>query len=297
MSETVSHSGPAPKTASAASSVAQGATAGSVALRRKMRERKRKMWIGVARLVLLVVIFTVWQLSATAFNLDFFIGVPTEIAQILWEWTLSGTLFFHAWITSIEALAGFLLGSLIGMTVGVILGRAETLAEIVDPFIMMFYSLPKVALAPMFILWFGIGIDMKIYLTATIVFFLVFLNTYAGVRSVSREQVAILKLMGARESHILRKVVLPSAVTWVFNGLRLSVPYALIGAIVGELIASNKGLGYLLANASGQFDTSSMFAALIAIMILALGLNFAVKWVEKRAMPWKGVEDKREMSI
>jgi NitT/TauT family transport system permease protein len=171
------------------------------------------------------------------------------------------------------------------------------LADIFDPFIMMFYSLPKVALAPMFILWFGIGIDMKIYLTATIVFFLVFLNTYAGVRAVSREQIAILRLMGATEADILRKVVVPSAITWVFNGLRLSVPYALIGAIVGELIASNKGLGYLLADASGQFDTAAMFAALLAIMALALLLNIAVKWVEKRAMPWKSVEDKREMSI
>ena len=240
---------------------------------RKQGERRRRQKIWVARAVLLVGIIATWQAVAGRLVSDFFIGKPTEIAETLYIWAMSGKLFYHAGITSIEALLGFLLGSAIGMVAGVILGRAKTLADVLDPFIMMFYSLPKIALAPMFILWFGIGIDMKIYLTATIVFFLVFLNTYSGVRSVSREQIAIMRLMGASESDILRKVVVPSAITWVFNGLRLSVPYALIGAIVGELIASNKGLGYLLADASGQFDTSGMFAALIAIMVLALALN------------------------
>lgn len=269
----------------------------SLAQKRRLAEQRHRLKIYAARTALLIFILGSWELSAGTIVPEFFISKPSEIVLILRDWTLSGRLFFHASITSIEALLGFIMGSLIGMTVGVILGRSRLLAEVLDPFIMMFYSLPKVALAPMFILWFGIGIDMKIYLTATIVFFLVFLNTYSGVRAVSREQIAILKLMGASETHILRKVVIPSAITWVFNGLRLSVPYALIGAIVGELIASNKGLGYLLADASGQFDTASMFAALIAIMVLALMLNFAVKFIEAKSMPWKSAEEKREMSI
>ncbi len=269
----------------------------TTAERRVREERRRRQRIWLARAALLFGILGLWQAVSGRLISDFFIGKPTEIAETLYVWAISGKLFYHAGITSIEALLGFLLGSLIGISVGVLLGRAQALADVLDPFIMMFYSLPKIALAPMFILWFGIGIDMKIYLTATIVFFLVFLNTYSGVRSVSREQIAIMRLMGASESDILRKVVVPSAITWVFNGLRLSVPYALIGAIVGELIASNQGLGYLLADSSGQFDTSGMFAALIAIMVLALLLNFAVKWFEKKAMPWKTVEDKREMSI
>ncbi|WP_420392220.1 ABC transporter permease [Acuticoccus sp.] len=276
---------------------ASGAAPTSAASRRVAEERRRRLTIWVARAALLVAIIGIWQFSAGRLISDFFIGRPTEIAETLWRWAASGELFFHGGITAIEALLGFLLGSALGMSVGIVLGRSQMLADVLDPFITMFYSLPKVALAPMFILWFGIGIDMKIYLTATIVFFLVFLNTYSGVRAVSREQIAILRLMGANERHILRKVVVPSAITWVFNGLRLSVPYALIGAIVGELIASNKGLGYLLANASGQFDTSAMFAALIAIMILALMLNTAVRWFEHVAMPWKSVESRREMSI
>src|SRR3977135_3053933 len=163
---------------------------------------------------------------------------------------------------------------LAGMRVASGVGQTRTLADILDPFIMIFYSLPKIALAPLFVLWFGVGIDMKIILTASVVFFLVFLNTYTGVRNVSRELIAILRLMGASDRHVLTKVILPSAVSWVFAGLRLSVPYALIGAIVGELIAANQGLGYLLADASGQFNTAGVFAALLAIVLLALVCTF-----------------------
>lgn len=253
--------------------------------------------IWLARAAFLILVLGSWELVSGNLFPEFFLSKPSKIGAMFGKWALSGDLFYHAGFTMVEALAGFLLGSLMGMLVGIWLGRAEMVAQIFDPFITMFYSLPKVALAPLFILWFGIGISMKIYLTATIVFFLVFLSTYTGVRSVSREQVAILKLMGARERHIMTKVVVPSAITWVFTGLRLSVPYALIGAIVGELIASNSGLGYLLANSAGQFSTSGVFAALLAIVMLALLLNTTVKFIERRAVPWKAEETTREMSI
>ena len=203
----------------------------------------------------------------------------------------------HAWITLLEAVAGFVLGGLAGMVAGVVLARSRLLGRVLDPFILMFYSLPKVALAPLFVIWFGIGMEMKITLTATIVFFLVFLNTYTGVKNVSRELEAILRLMGAKEWHVLVKVVLPSAVTWVFTGLRLSVPYALIGAIVGELIVANRGLGYLLSNAAGQFNTAGVFAALAAIVMLALLLNLVVRLIERSVLPWQRDHEIREMSI
>ncbi len=256
---------------------------------------KSKIW--TFRAVFLIFVLVSWELASGRIASEFFISRPSAIAVQFVEWVISGKIFYHGAITLVEALSGFVLGGLIGMGVGVWLGRAQLVAEVLDPFIMMFYSLPKVALAPLFVLWFGIGIDMKIYLTATIVFFLVFLNTYTGVRAVSREQIAILRLMGATERHVLFKVVLPSAITWVFTGLRLSVPYALIGAIVGELIASNRGLGYLLANSAGQFDTTGVFAALIGIMIMAFCLNAAVKLIETKAMPWRDTDADREMSI
>jgi NitT/TauT family transport system permease protein len=138
---------------------------------------------------------------------------------------------------------------------------------------------------------------MKITLAAVTVFFLVFLNTYTGVRSVSREQLAILQLMGAKERHLVTKVIVPSALTWVFTGLRLSVPYALIGAIVGEIIAANRGLGYLLSDAAAQFNTSAVFASLIGIILLAMLFNLLVKLAERLLMPWKDSDAAREVSV
>jgi NitT/TauT family transport system permease protein len=129
------------------------------------------------------------------------------------------------------------------------------------------------------------------------VFFLVFLNTYTGVRSVSREQLTVIRLMGASERQLVSKLVLPSAITWVFAGLRLSVPYALIGAIVGEIIASNRGLGYLISNAASKFDTPGVFAALIAIIVLTMLLNLAVNLLERVLMPWKEAEEHREVTV
>jgi len=255
------------------------------------------MPIWLIRLILLVAFLALWEFSSGPLISPLFVSSPSAVVIVFWKWLVSGRLFYHAMITVTEALSGFVIGGLIGMMAGVALGRSKMLADILDPIIMIFYSLPKVALAPLFVMWFGIGIDMKIILTATVVFFLVFLNTYAGVRNVSRELIAILQLMQAQNRHVLTKVILPSAVSWVFTGLRLSVPYALIGAIVGELIAANQGLGYLLSDSSGQFNTAGVFAALLAIVLLAMALNYAVKLLEKAVMPWREEQEQREFSI
>lgn len=252
--------------------------------------------IGI-RVLIVVVVVALWQAASGPVLNPFFFSSPSEVWRNLYGWISSGSLFVHASITAIEAFTGFLLGSLIGITVGVILGRAEYLADVLNPFIMAFYSLPKVALAPLFILWFGIGMDMKIILVSTIVFFLVFINTYTGVRHVEKELLSILRLMGANERHLLSKVVVPSAITWVFAGLKISVPYALIGAIVGEMMAANRGLGYLLADAAGQFNTAGVFAALVAIVALAFILNFLVKLIEHYAMPWQAESELREVAV
>lgn len=238
-----------------------------------------------------------WQLLSPPLDMEFFISTPSEIGSIWFETLVDGSLLFHAGITSLEAGLGFLLGGFLGMTLGLLLGRSQFLADLLGPFITGFYSLPKVALAPLFIIWFGIGLEMKVILTAAIVFFIVFLNTFTGVREVSSELVAILRLMGAKERHLLTKVVIPSAIVWVFTGLRLSVPYALIGAVVGEIIASNRGLGYLVAHAAGQFDTAGTFAALLSIVILALVLNKIVVLAERRLMPWRASSSAAEVSI
>ena len=257
----------------------------------------RWLWINLLRLGLLTAILVAWQFGSGRVVSEFFVSKPSAIATVLWEWLLDGSLLFHAGITATEAFLGFAIGAALGIGLGLLLGRAEVLADVLQPFITAFYSLPKVALAPLFVLWLGIGIEMKVVLTAAVVFFLVFLNTYTGVRSVSRELVTILKLMGAGELHILTKAVLPSAITWVFAGLRISVPYALIGAIVGELIASNRGLGFLLSSSAGQFSTAGVFAALFAIVVLAFVLNLVVRWAEILLMPWKTADEGREVTV
>lgn len=249
------------------------------------------------RILLVGILLGGWEFVSDRYVSAFFISSPTKIAASFWDSVISGNVFFHAGITAIEAAGGFVLGGSLGFVVGLILGRQQLIADVLDPFLTAFYSLPKVALAPLFILWFGIGLNMKIILAAAIVFFLVFLNTYTGVRNVSRELLAILRLMGANERQLVTKVVIPAALSWVFTGLRLSVPYALIGAIVGEIIASNRGLGFMLSDAAGQFDTAGVFAALLAIMTLALLLNVLVKRLEKWLMPWKMSEDTREITV
>lgn len=254
-----------------------------------------KMWI--MRLAILAVILTLWEFVSGRFLAPYLISTPSKIWTVFWSWVKDGSLFYHAGITATEAFAGFILGALAGMVLGAALGRARGLAELLNPFIIAFYSIPKVALAPLFIIWFGIGMEMKVVLTATIVFFLVFLNTYTGVRGVSRELTTILQLMGASEAQLIRKVILPSAVVWVFTGLRLSVPYAVIGAIVGEIIASNRGLGYLLSHASSQFNTAAVFAALLTIILLSALLNGAVNALASLATPWQQVDSRREVAI
>lgn len=248
---------------------------------------KSRWSINIARLALLVLMIGTWQFLAGRYVSKLFISSPFDIAMVLGSWIGSGRLFAHVWITAAEAFLGFLVGGFAGIALGILLGRNETLSAVLDPFITAFYCLPKVALAPLFILWFGIDLEMKVILTATIIFFLVFTNTYMGVREVSPELITIMKLMGAKERHVLTKVVIPSAFVWVVAGLRLSVPYALIGAVVGEMVASNRGLGYLMIDSAGQFNTAGVFAALFAIMILAFILNFFVEIVERVMLPWK----------
>lgn len=249
------------------------------------------------RLGLAAALFSFWEFASGAFELDFFFSRPSDILRTLLKWIDDGSLVFHLGITALEAGLGFMIGGLAGVSLGLVLGRSRLLADILEPFLTAFYSLPKAALAPLFILWFGIGLQMKVILTAAVVFFLVFLNTFTGVREVSRDQIAILRLMGARERHLLTKVVIPSALVWVFTGLRLSVPYALIGAIVGEIIASNRGLGYLLSNSAAQFDTAGVFATLFVIMGLSLVLNQVVKSAERKLLPWKKIEGIQGMAV
>ncbi len=239
------------------------------------------------RLGIIVVTLGLWEYASGRWIKPFWISSPSEIWHQLDAWIASGQLWLHVEVTLTETVLGFLFGAAAGVLVGLALGLNRRLAAIIDPFIVAFYSLPKIALAPLFILWFGVGLTSKVVLATFVVFFLVFYNTYAGTLAVETELVDVLRLMGARRNQIIRKVILPSALIWIFTGMKSSVPYALIGAVVGEMMASNKGLGYLIEAAAGQYDTGGVFAALFVLMIIATGLHELLKQSERLMLRWK----------
>ena len=239
------------------------------------------------RVLLLATVLVVWQIISQQLEIEFFISLPTEIWTQLWEWIASGYLWDNLWVTLQATFWGFLLGAAAGIVAGFLLGLIDILGRLLDPFITAVYSLPKLALAPLFVLWFGIGLEMKVVLTATIVFFLVFWNTYTGVRETDDELVDVLRVMGAHRRDVIRKVVLPGSLTYIYVGLKLAIPYALVGAVVGELIASNRGLGYMLMSAAGAFNTAGIMAALVVLMLIATGMNAVLNLTEGHVMRWK----------
>jgi NitT/TauT family transport system permease protein len=217
------------------------------------------------------------------------ISSPTDVIARLWGWIAAGTIYVHVWATVYATVYGFVIGAVAGVVGGLWLGLSPFLSRLLDPFIWAFNALPKVALAPLFILWFGLGINSKVALAAVLVVFLVFVNTFAGVREVDPDLVDSLRLMRAKRRQILTKVVLPSATSWIFVGLKTAVPYALIGTIIGEMIAANRGLGYLVQRSGSEFDTAGVFAALVVIAVLAVIFNEMVGRVQDRIQGWKVV--------
>jgi NitT/TauT family transport system permease protein len=263
------------------------ATSHAVTSRANARARHR-LSVNLWRLGLFVAVVGLWQLGANANLFDpGILPSPLLIWNHLLKWLLDGTLAFQSWITIQETLAGFVIGAAGGIVLGFAIGRYPRLAEVLDPFILAIYSVPKVALAPLFLVWFGIGIFMKIVLAAVTVVFIVFFNTLAGVRNVDRDLADAVWLMGAKPRDVLFKVVVPSAMGWALTGVRIAIPYALIGAIIGELIASNRGIGYLISSAAAGYDTAGVFAALIVLTVLAIILNALVDVIDRRLSTWK----------
>lgn len=242
------------------------------------------------RLVLIIVLLALWEISADRWIDVTFISRPSDIVTRLAEWVADGTLWLHSWITVQEVVYGFLLGALAGALCGFVLASVSLAYRVLDPLVMALYSIPKVALAPLFIVWFGIGMHMKVLLAAATVFFLVFLNTAAGVREVDRGLIDAVRLMGGNRWHVAGKVVLPSSMSGVLTGLKVAIPYALIGAVIGELVASNRGLGYLINDAAAQFDTAGVFATLVVLSVIAGILNLVVGLIGKRVNRWKPLD-------
>jgi NitT/TauT family transport system permease protein len=253
----------------------------------KRLERKQALFMTGGRIGLLVVGVAVWQFISGRYVDPLFISSPLAVWDQLMAWIADGSLWFHTEITLEETLLGLVFGIASGVLVGFFFGIEQWLAKLLDPFVTAIYSIPKIALAPLFILWFGIDIQMKIIFTTLTVFFLVFFNTLAGVRNVDQNLIDAVHLMGGKRRDILLKVIVPSATGYMLTGINIAIPYALIGAVIAELIASNRGLGYLIDSSATSFNTAGVFAALLILTIIGSLLNAVVNFIDRKTSHWK----------
>ncbi len=217
----------------------------------------------------------------------FFFGEPQKVALRIWEWFSSGTIYAHLWVTLFETVLAFAVGTLLGLGTGLWLALSPSASALLEPYIKALNSMPRVILAPIFGVWFGLDIASKVALGVTLVFFIVFFNVYQGVREVSHTVLANARILGASDRQLLRHVYVPSAMSWVFASLHNSVGLAFVGAVVGEYLGSSRGVGYVIQQAEGTFDINSVFAGIVVLTVFALLLDWAVTLAERRLLVWQ----------
>lgn len=230
-----------------------------------------------------------WQWASGRLIKEIYVSKPTAVIQRLFELFSSGEIYPHLWITGQELVFGYVIGVAGGVFGGYALGRSPRLARIFEPYVMAFYGIPKIALAPLFIIWFGIGMGSKIALASIMVFFLVFYNVFAGVRSVDRELVNLTLVMGANQRQLTQHVFLPAAAPFVMLGMRLAIPYSVIGVIVGEFTSSAKGLGLFIHEASSTYDPAGVFAGIVILLVFVAAANFLAGRFERRLLRWRSL--------
>lgn len=248
----------------------------------KLRQEKWRIRIG--RILFAIGLIAVWELGSRYVFDPFWSGQPTLVADRLITMVSNGDLWWHLVPTVIQALAGLLLSLLVGVPLGILFAINKTVEKIIEPFFLGLYSVPRVALAPLFILWFGIGPASKIVMAFSLVVFIVILNTYEGIRGVDKDLIDMLRAMRASHLYILRKVIFPGIVPWIFASVRVGVGLALVGSVVGELLGSNRGLGWYIEHAAARIDVIGVFSGLVALMIVGMLLNEIVKAFELRLL-------------
>ncbi len=238
------------------------------------------------RLIVLVIIVAAWQVGSFILG-PYWLSSPGAVAARFTAQILNGELIRHGGYTIEESLIGTAVGGLPAVLLPFLLRRHPALVAVLDPFMVGGYGAPKLAFAPLFILWFGIGIELKIALVASVVFFIVYFNTLSGVRALDPRLVQMAQVAGAGERHIARHVVFPAAVPYILAGFRIAVPYAIGGAIIAELISSNRGLGYLVQTGAMNFDTTSVFAAILAATLITLAASWLLDGAERALLRWR----------
>ena len=261
----------------------------------KPQPKTLRLW----QLGLLVALIVFWYAMTTPglippfmFDNDrqaaFFFGEPVRVAERIWTWFVTDAdIYRHLGVTLTETVLAFAIGAIGGLGGGLWLALSPMASAILEPYIKAMNSMPRIILAPIFAVWFGLGIASKVALGVTLVFFIVFFNVYQGVKEVSPVVLANARMLGASQRQLLRHVYLPSATSWVFSSLHTSVGLAFVGAVVGEYLGSSQGVGYLILQAEGSFDINTVMAGIVVLTAFALALDAAVGPIEKRLMKWQ----------
>jgi NitT/TauT family transport system permease protein len=228
-----------------------------------------------------------WEIAAGRWIEVFLISSPSRVFASLLTHFQTGDLLQHSWVTFQEIAIGFPIGAMVGIALGYWFGRSRFLAEIFEPIIIAINGIPRTALAPLFIVWLGIGIWSKVGVVFLLVFFLNFFNTYAGMRQLDTEYVDLARLMGVKGWKLTFRVILPAISPFIFTGIRTSIPFSVIGAIVGEFIAATEGVGFFIRLSAGIFRTADVFVGIIVLMVMVIVMDKAADLIEKRALRWQ----------
>ncbi|HZN26877.1 MAG TPA: ABC transporter permease, partial [Burkholderiales bacterium] len=259
------------------------------------RAKPTGMKLRMYQALLLLAVFLAWHvLTETGILPPFFFGKPLVVLEKIWEWFASGKIYSHLWITLVETALAFAVGTILGLAIGLWLALSPMASALLDPYIKALNSMPRVILAPIFAVWFGLGIWSKVALGVTLVFFIVFFNVYQGVKEVSPVVLANARMLGASSRDLLRTVYLPSATSWVFSSLHTSVGMAFVGAVVGEYLGSAAGVGYLILQAEAVFDINTVFAGILVLTGFALALDALVTFAERRLLVWRPAQGETE---
>jgi NitT/TauT family transport system permease protein len=253
---------------------------------------RRRSSILAAQIALFIVVFGGWQLFTSLKIVDpFFFGQPSGIAGQAWAWVQHGTNFGsiweQIWTTMEEAIFGFFIGVAAGVVVGVLLGQVRFLSEVLSPYIKAVNALPRIVLGTLFIIILGLGMSSKIVLAGFLVFFVVFFNAFQGVREVDGNLISNVRILGASRLQVIRNVVIPSALTWIIASLHVAFGFAVIGAIVGEFLGAQQGLGLIISTAQNNFDPEGVFAAMLIIAVIALTAEWLIGLLEARLLAWR----------
>jgi NitT/TauT family transport system permease protein len=267
-------------------------TTRAVAAAGKRAAHKRVAAVWAGRVGLAIVILGGWQLCTSVGLVDkFFFGQPTGIAQSLVGYFKNGTEFgsyyYNIWITVQEALIGFVVGTATGVLLGVLLGQSRYLADVLGPYIKIVNAIPRIVLGAIFIVAFGIGTTPKILLAAVLVFFVVFFNAFQGAREADRNILANAKVLGASRFQVIRHVIVPSALSWIIASLHTALGFAIVGALVGEVLGAKSGLGLVITTAQNNFEPDGVYATMFVVAVLVLGAEWLMAKLERRVLAWR----------